>query len=176
MPHRNKIIIWVLVATLPLLVLPAKALDQLSCSDVRYGNPNYQERMDELARRAGLPDAYWNRYHEDVVRGLCSGSIRDIDELIDSGSVKSGEVQGIAKILGKTYQPKQRSASGKRYKYARERFSRMGACSACADNIAQYYTRKPDSLCGKLAKQALEGNPEATGKIVEFPDYCRWKY
>lgn len=176
MPHRNEIITWVLAVIIPILLLPGSAFAQLSCSDVQYGNPNYQEKMDELAARAGLPDQYWNRYHEDVVRGLCSGNTRDIDALIDSGSVKSREVQGIARILGKTYKLKQRSESGKRYKYARERFSRMGACSACADNMAQYYTKKPDSPCGKLAKQALEGNPEATQKIVEFPNYCQWKY
>ncbi|MEE9913720.1 MAG: hypothetical protein K4571_18575 [Deltaproteobacteria bacterium] len=176
MLHRNKIITWVLVVIIPMLVLTGSALAEISCSDLQYGNPNYQEKMDELAWRAGLPDKYWNRYHEDVVRDLCGGNVRDIDELVDNGSVRSREVQGIAKILGKTYKPKQRSESGKSYKYARERFSRMGACSACADNIAQYYSKKPDSLCGKLAKQALQGNPEATRKIVDFPDYCQWKY
>ena len=165
-----------LIVIIPILILPGAAFAQLSCRDVQYGNPNYSEKMDELAKRAGLPDQYWNRYHEDVVRDLCSGNIRGVDDLIDSGSVKSREVQGIARILGKSYKPKQRSESGKSYQYARERLSRMGACSACADNIAQYYTKKPDSPCGKLAKQALEGNSEATRKIVAFPEYCQWKY
>jgi hypothetical protein len=96
--------------------------------------------------------------------------------LIDNGFVKPEEVQGIAKVLGKTYKSKQRSETGKSYGYSKEKFLEMGACSACADNIAQYYTKKPNSPCGKLAKQALEGNPDAIKKLVEFPDYCQWKY
>ena len=149
---------------------------QMSCADLKYGNPNYHEKMDELAGRAGLPDSYWSRYHESVVSDLCSGDIKEVDRLIDNGFVKAKEVQGIAKVLGKTYKPRQRSETGKSYGYSKEKFLEMGACSACADNIAQYYTKKPDSPCGKLAKQALEGNPDAIRKLVEFPDYCVWKY
>lgn len=52
----------------------------------------------------------------------------------------------------------------------------MGLCSACADNVAQWYTRQPTSRCGKLAKQALEGNPQAERLLAGFPDYCVWKY
>jgi hypothetical protein len=176
MSYRNDIIATVLAAIILSFILAGSVFAQLSCKDVKYSNPNYHEKMDELAERAGLPDNYWSRYHEDVVRDLCNGSIKDIDELIDSGFVKPGEAQNIARVLGKAYKPKQRSETGKSYGYSRKRFSDMGTCSACADNIAQYYTKKPDSPCGKLAKQALEGNPDAVNKLVEFPDYCRWKY
>ena len=41
----------------------------------------------------------------------------------------------------------------------------MGLCSACADNVAQYYPKQPNSQCAKLARSALEGNPEATGRF-----------
>lgn len=152
------------------------AFAQISCRDVKYGNPNYHEKMDELAKRAGLPDNYWSRYHESVVSDLCSGDIKDVDKLVDNGFVKPQEAQGIAKVLGKTYKSKQRSEVGKSYGYSKEKFLEMGACGACADNIAQYYTRKSISPCGILAKQALEGNPEAIRKLVAFPDYCKWKY
>jgi hypothetical protein len=170
------VIVTVLAAIMPASVSAGPAFAQLSCGDVKYGKPGYHEKMDELAERAGLPDSYWNRYHEDVVRALCSGEIKDIDDLIDSGFVKPGEVKGIAQVLGKSYKPKQRSETGKRYGESRERFVEMGACSACADNIAQYYAKKPDSPCGKLAKQALEGNPGAIRKLAAFPDYCQWRY
>ena len=158
------------------LVVANSAPTQISCSDVKYGNQNYHEQMDELAKQAGLPDNYWSRYHESIVSDLCSGNTRDIDKIIDSGFVKPEEVQGIAKVLGKTYIPKQRSEAEKIYGYSREKFLEMGVCGACADNIAQYYTKNPDSPCGKLAKQALEGNHSAISELVAFPDYCKWEY
>jgi hypothetical protein len=149
----------------------------IQCSDVKYGNPNYSENMDMLAKEAGLPDSYYSKYHEDVVSSLCSGDTKHIDMLIDYGFVKSKEVDAIAKVLGKTYKFKgKKSKIGTRYGYSREKFESMGLCAACADNVAQYYTKKPNSPCGKLAKQALEGNPDAISKLVEFPDYCIWKY
>lgn len=49
-------------------------------------------------------------------------------------------------------------------------------CSACADNAARFYIQRPSSTCAKLTKKALEGNPDATQKLQEFPDYCVWKY
>ena len=57
-----------------------------------------------------------------------------------------------------------------------QRLVEMGACSACADNIAQYYSKNSDSRCGKLAQQALDGNSEAINELVAFTDYCKWKY
>jgi hypothetical protein len=157
-------------------VLVNLAFAQMSCADLKYGNPNYHEKMDELAKRARLPDNYWSRYHESVVSDLCSGDIKDVDKQVDDGFVKPQEVQSIANVLGKQYKPKGRSETGKSYGYSKEKFLAMGACTACADNIAQYYTKKPDSPCGKLAQKALEGNPDAIKKLVNFPDYCQWKY
>jgi len=54
------------------------------------------------------------------------------------------------------------------------KFLEMGLCSACAGNVAMYYVKKPASPCARLAKQALEGNPVATDKLRDFPDYCIW--
>ena len=152
---------------------PNSAFIQISCSDVNYGNPKYHQKMDELAERAGLPGDYWNRYHESVVGALCSGDIRSVDELVDAGYVKPQEAQGIAKVFGKSYKSKQRSEMGKRYGYSRVKFLDMGACDACAGNIAQFYAEKPNSPCGRLAKQAIEGNPDAITRLVAFPDYCQ---
>jgi hypothetical protein len=56
------------------------------------------------------------------------------------------------------------------------RFLDMGLCSACADNVAEFYIKNPKSSCAELAKQALEGNPDATKKLVAFPDYCQYNY
>ena len=148
---------------------------QMSCEDFKDSNPDYNEKMDELAKLANLPDNYWSRYHKDVVRDLCSGNIKGVDEVVDSGVVKLKEVQSIARVLGKSYKPKPRTETGKKYEYARNRFEEMLECGACADQIARYYAKKPVSRCGILAKQALAGDRAAIKKLKEFPNYCEWK-
>lgn len=45
------------------------------------------------------------------------------------------------------------------------RLSELGLCSACAGNVAAFFVRRPNSTCGRLAQQALEGNPVAAGKL-----------
>ncbi|MBV5308902.1 hypothetical protein [Chromatium okenii] len=147
----------------------------LKCSDVTYGNENYHEKMEELAKIARLPDGYYSRYHEDFISRLCNGKNQDLDRLIDDGYIDAKEAQSIARVLGKKYKPKSRTELGKSYGYSREKFSDMGLCNACADNVAQYYTEKPNSKCGKLAKQALEGNPTSIEKLQSFPSYCTGK-
>lgn len=176
MLNRYAIIAATIVGLLLGFGSPEWAVAQLSCSDLKYGGPNYHEKMDELAERAGLPDNDWTRYHESVVSDFCRGDIAGVDKLIDNGSVPLREVEGIAKALGKAYRPRLRSDAGRRYGESKKRFLEMGACSACADNIAQHYARTPNSSCGRLAKQALEGNADAIKKVVDFPEYCRWKY
>ncbi len=152
--------------------LPFSANAAVKCSDVKYGNENYHEKMEELAKLARLPDGYYNRYHEDVVSDLCKGNAKGIRDSIDSGFVKRSEVEAIIESLGMD----NRSDTGKSYGYSRQKFEDMGLCSACADNVAQHYTKKQNSKCGKLAKQALEGNPNAIEELQSFPSYCIWKY
>lgn len=162
----------ILLFTLLFGLVPFSANAGVKCSDVKYGNENYHQKMEELAKLARLPDAYYNRYHEDVVSDLCKGNLKGVNSSIDNGFVKKSEVESIKEVLGID----NRSDTGKSYGYAKQKFSEMGLCSACADNVAQHYTKKPNSKCGKLAKQALEGNPSAIGNLQSFPTYCKWKY
>ena len=62
------------------------------------------------------------------------------------------------------------------YKIIKQKLTDMGLCNACADNVTQYYRKKPDSRCGALAKKALAGNPEAEAELITFPPYCVWEY
>lgn len=48
-------------------------------------------------------------------------------------------------------------------------------CNAYAGNATEFYLKKPKSKCGKLVKQALEGNPTAIQLLQENLDYCTWK-
>jgi hypothetical protein len=160
---------WLIIL---LILMPFTANAGIKCSDVKYGTENYHEKMEELAKLARLPDDYYSRYHEDVVSNLCKGNTKEIKSLIDDGFVKLSEVEAIKEVLGKS----KRSEIGQSYGDSKKKFSDMGLCSACADNVAQYYTKKPKSQCGKLAKQALEGNSDAVSELQSFPSYCEWKY
>ena len=73
MPFRRTSISILFLTTILSLTSACSASAQMSCSDVKYGNPRYHENMDELAKRAGLPDNYWSRYDEDVGRLLGGG-------------------------------------------------------------------------------------------------------
>jgi hypothetical protein len=176
MVSRNKVAAVVFGTLLAGLLVGNSASSQVACSDLKYGAPTYQEKMTELATQAQLPDNYWNRYHESVVSYFCGGNTKEVDKLVNDGLVRPQEAAGIARVLGITYQAKPQTEAGKRYKNLRQKFSQMGACSSCADNITQHYIKQPGSACGRLAKQALEGDPEATKTLVDFPDYCKWSY
>lgn len=160
------------IPVLALLLIPFSASAAVRCADVTYGNKNYSEKMEELARLARLRDDYYNRYHEEVVSDLCKGKITNVKKMIDNGDVESSEVESIKEVLGLT----KRSDVGQSYGFSKKKFIEMGLCGACADNVAQYYTKKPTSQCGVLAKKALEGNPIAVEDLLTFRKFCEWKY
>lgn len=144
----------------------------VNCDSVNTNNENYIENMEELALQARLPDNYFNRYHEDVVSDMCKGNEESIDSAIDYGYVKRSEVESIRESLGLD----KRSDIGASYEYSRQKFYGLGLSSAKADNVAQFYTKEPNSQCGKLAKHALEGNPRSIAELQTSPDYCTWDY
>lgn len=161
-----------ITALILLAIYSGSTFAGLTCADLKYGSEGYQDHMKDLARQARFADGYYSRYHEDAVRYICSGNRKAVAKLVDDGYVKASEVEGIKESLGKSG----RSEAGQSYGYSKQKFSDMGLCSACADNVAQYYTKKPNSQCGKLAKRALEGNPQATEELQSFPSYCQWQY
>jgi hypothetical protein len=141
-------------------------------------NPNCEHvDMDALARKAHLPGDYFNRYHEDAVRALCDGDTARVIELIDKGFVPAAEIDRLRLALGiaqpLTVPP--RSEAGRSYGFSRQKFSEMGLCAACADNVARWYVEQPNSRCGLLAKHALEGDPDAVKELLTFPSYCQAK-
>jgi hypothetical protein len=77
---------------------------KIKCSDVTYGTDSYVDKMEELSKKAGLsPDGNFSRYHEDVVKALCSGDMQDVTNSIDGGFVEAKDVSAISKILGVPY-------------------------------------------------------------------------
>jgi hypothetical protein len=63
-----------------------------------------------------------------------------------------------------------------RYDDLDNRFLQLGLCSACADNVTQFYMNQPASRCASLARAALEGNPDALRTLQSDPPYCTWHY
>lgn len=157
------------IAALLLAAATPAALASLTCADVSYGSPRRSENMDKLAQQARLPDGYWHRYHEDVVSDLCKGNEQGLNGSVDMGYVKRSEIEGIREAMGLD----KRSKAGRSYGNVRKVLSDWGACSACADNEASYYTDQPKSKCGQLVKSALEGDVRAREALVEWPDFCK---
>ena len=152
------------------------------CAAVSYGNPNYADNMDALAKKAHLPEGYYTRYHEDLVKALCEGDFKEVNSLIDDGDVSAGEAARIKEALMEASEPRTetsapaRSDAGRSYGYSKQKFIGMGLCTACADNAAQWYVQRPTARCGMLAKHALEGDPDAVKELQTFPSYCTWEY
>lgn len=158
--------ISVIMVALILMSTSLTTSAKVTCSDVAYGQDNYSDKMDQLAKTAKLPNDYWDRYHEAAVSALCgSGSSREIDELVNAGYLKPREVEAIAKALGKTYQAPKRSKQGKLYEQTYKKLMGVGLCSACASNIAEEYVKNPNGAFGKVINSAMSGNQSAIDKI-----------
>ena len=142
----------------------------LSCKDVTYGNDNYFDNMEKLAIEARLPGGYFHRYHEGLISDLCNNeNNEDIEWLIETGRVPRSEVQSIKEVLGLDKQ----YLRGLRYQSIRERFVKMGVASAGAGNATDAYIYEPNSKCGKLAKNALQGNVQSIKILQDGPSYCQ---
>ena len=149
---------------------------RITCQDLQPSAARYQANMDELARAARLPGGSWNRYHESAVSGLCRGQSEEIDTLTADGLLDISDAERLAAVLNKSYTPRPRSSSDVAFGEVRQRLVRIGACNACADNIARYYVQQPESQCAELAKRALVGQSDAVKALLADPDYCKWKY
>jgi hypothetical protein len=67
------------------------------------------------------------------------------------------------------------SAASLRLDDVANRFLELGVCPPCAGNAAWFYVNKPQSTCGILARQALEGTPGALEKLQDItsPSACK---
>jgi hypothetical protein len=148
----------------------------ITCQDLQPGAPRYEASMDELARLAKLPGGTWDRYDAAAVSNLCSGQAQEIDSLTADGLLDIAAAQRLAAVLNKPYTPRPRSAADVTFGNVRERLVRLGACNACADNIARYVVEQPKSTCAGLARRALAGEADAVKDLVADPPYCTWKY
>ena len=145
----------------------------IKCKDLnRDDYASYQEKVELLAMRAGIADGYVDRYQESVLGDLCNGNFEDIDSLIEHGYASAQFVDAMSKMLGVNYKIKERSQRGIAGEETRIKLLNMGMCNACAANAEMYYLDMPTSQCGRLVKQALEGNQAAVERLSNNPDYC----
>lgn len=160
-----------------LQLYPGLVLAGLSCSEVQYGSPKYQENMEKLAISAHLQGNFYNRYQEDYVGAVCKGDAATAQQLIDVGSVSVEEGKAINQLLGIPQGPSsERSDAGRNYADARQKMSQLGLSEASSDNVAMYFAHKPTSECALVAKKALGGDQPSISTLRDNPSYCVWDY
>lgn len=137
----------------------------ITCAKLQ-GDMYHNGRNDKLQKQAKLSE--WNRYHGYVIDGLCHGNLEDLDWVIDKGYVSISDVNAIAKLLGKKYEPKPRTKDGLLYEKIYKELSRTDLCMACASNIAEAYVKQPDSQLAIKVDKALQGNQTALSELKEL--------
>jgi hypothetical protein len=155
------------------VLLSCYAYAEMNCDEVVYGKPNYMENMGKLATEAKLPDSYYSKYHQEVVKLLCSGDLNKINQLIDYGHVKAKEVEAIAAVLGKQYKASPRSEAGKLYEKTYLKLLEFGVPKLCASNAADEYVKNTDGSVGKLVQTALTGDKDAVKVLKELSNAKR---
>lgn len=136
----------------------------LSCENLAYGNNQYFENMDALAKEAKMSNG-WDRNHESFVSDLCKGDTKEINRMVDDGYVTPKDAASIAKILGKNYVAPKRSEAGKTYEHLNYSLRDLGLCSACASNVASVSVKNPDSKLAQLANAAIAGDKAALEEL-----------
>ena len=117
---------------------------------------NKQTKMTSLCSHGGLC------YPTHVfVHGQRQQTLRLVNCKVGARTWEDDEQVSYAVDVDRT----RNSASALRADDVENRFLKLDLCSACANNVAAFYIRRPNSTCGRLAKQALEGNPVAVGKL-----------
>ena len=53
-----------------------------------------------------------------------------------------------------------------------DKLIQLGLCSACADNLTEFFLKKPASRCGQLVGRALKGSARALDALKSNPAYC----
>jgi|GEM_PF-5422950 len=146
---------------------PTPALAKtLSCNDLQ-GNIYQNGKNEELQRQAKL--AEWNRYHDYIIGGLCGEDMQDLNDMIDQGYLSLSDVQAVAAVLGKNYNPSPRTKNGKLYQQIREGLLKQNLCSACASNLADEYINRPSGRVKQLIDKALAGNQSALHELQQLP-------
>jgi hypothetical protein len=134
----------------------------INCKDIQYGDSNYSDNMDLLAKKADLSS--WSKYTEEFVSSLCKGNKSSADNVVMYGGIQSDEALRIAKALGVSYAPPQRDTKSLLFEMTNNKLSDF-MCSACASNAASYFVENPNSDLGKLIKKALDGDKSARAKL-----------
>lgn len=136
----------------PESVIPRGSYDEA----ITYYNINKQTKMTSFCSHGG----YCYPTHM-FVNGQKQETLRLVNCKVGAKDSEDDEQISYAVDVDRT----RNSVAALRADDVGNRFLELGLCSACASNVAAFYIRKPNSTCGRLAKQALEGNPVAVGKL-----------
>ncbi len=131
--------------------------------------------MDKLAVDAKYENGA-DRYFSAFVSELCTGDGNGARDYVSNSQIPVDTAQYVAQHFGIKLQFEKPSAQSTEIEKTRQRLTGLGICQACAGHAAMHAVIKPNSECGNLVKNALNGNQEAIRRIDEFPAFCEWKF
>lgn len=154
----------------------AVAQEKISCADLKYGevqdSEKYHENLIRLAKLAKLEGGVVNRYHEEVVSGLCGNDTKTAAEAVASAYVTKSDADSIATALGLSTifpEPKQDALDAMQ---VRERLRELGLSNSASGNISEYVRQHPTYECSTLVQAALTADAQAL-EALEATSTCR---
>lgn len=133
------------------------------------------ESMEKLATDASYENGA-DRYFSAFVSELCTGTVEDAKQYVSNAKIPIKSAKFAAQYFGIKVEFEEPSAQSKQIENTRQELTSLGICQACAGNAAMYSVMKPNSECGSLVKNALNGDKNAIRRIDEFPAFCEWKF
>ncbi len=134
----------------------------------------HEEFMEKLAADSSYENGA-DRYFSAFVSDLCVGILDDAKQYVSNAQIPIKSAQFIAQYFEIKVEFEEPSAQSKQIESIRQELTSLGICQACAGNAAMYGVIKPNSECGNLVKNALNGDEDAMRKLEEFPAFCEWK-
>jgi len=164
------------VLSITTAVLPSWSEEGVTCSEYNASKDRAFFR-EKIGRIAGFQNFYVHRYHELVIYDLCTtGDASRIKKFINLGYVTQNEVEKLRiTMIGHSFSSPivvNRDQYGLRYDYAYKKFLKLGFSIAPSSNLAGYYAKGTDSVCGFVSAKALEGDQDALG-LIRSSDYCQ---
>lgn len=156
---------------------------QLEAADICEAKASYSiraiESSDSILKKGETIDAVTQYRIEDGVAQFCSHGGYCYPRYIykNGRKVEALKLTNCKIVNGEVVVDRSKNSPKKlKYEDLTNKFLKMGACSYCADNIAQHVRKKPNGQCGVIAKRALKGDYQAISILQSMPEYCTWQY
>jgi len=82
-----------------LLCVGTPAWAALSCGDLKYGTPQYEKRMSELAQQGNFPGRDYTRHHEKFLASYCAGDEKAANAVVTQGRISAADAAAIRRLV-----------------------------------------------------------------------------